>query len=191
MPNQACRPPHFPSAVPVLSLPFTLDDLFQLFPSRPVLTTHVRSATELPEPYRGLLVHQHHMTVTIERFYGSPVNVRVLESVRHGELYARQILLRLQSTGAVVQYGVVQINLSVLSEPVRAEILAGQTPLGRVLIQHDVLRTIEPLSYFEVEACPLLESWFGEAHHCYGRLGLITAAGKPAVRVAEILAPIH
>src|SRR5204863_10129261 len=37
-------------------------------------------ASALPEPYRGLLAHTEHMTVTMEAFYGAPVAVRVLNA---------------------------------------------------------------------------------------------------------------
>ena len=49
--------------------PFTLDDLFALFPDRSDRpTVETVPAEAVPEPYRGLLVHSHHMTVTVERF---------------------------------------------------------------------------------------------------------------------------
>ena len=53
------------------------------------------------------------MTVTVEEFYGSPVDVRVLECRRDGNEYARKILLTAHATGQVVQFGLVRINLGV------------------------------------------------------------------------------
>jgi len=147
---------------------------------------------EMPEPYRGLLVHAHHMTVTVEAFYGSLVNVRVLERRRDGDSYARKILLELQSDGRVVQFGVVGIRLDFCSEPVREAILAERTPLGRILIEHDVLRRIEPTAYFRVTPGPKLTEWFGlpGPRTTYGRLGIIHCDGQPAIEVLEILAPV-
>src|SRR6476659_6163217 len=66
-------------------------------------------ASALPEPYRGLLAHTHHMTVTLEALYGSPVDVRVLNADRLGDFYHRRIVLTLQRTGRTVQYGLVRI----------------------------------------------------------------------------------
>src|SRR5450755_707728 len=53
----------------------------------------------VPEPYHPLLVHPHHMTVTVEEYYGSRVNVRVIDRRLDGDSYARKILLELQSDG--------------------------------------------------------------------------------------------
>jgi chorismate-pyruvate lyase len=183
------RPPRTPAVIPTP----TADSLYALFPStaeRPVCTP-VRG-DQMPEPYRALLVHTHHMTVTVERHYGGPVGVRVLETARDGDEYARKILLELHGSGRVVQFGIVQIDLSLLSEPVRERIVEGKTPLGRVLIEHNVLRHIQPAGYLKVEPCPELCRRFGlsEPTTTYGRLGVIYTDGKPAIEVLEILAPV-
>ncbi len=44
-----------------------------------------------PEPYKGLLVHAHHMTTTMEKFHHSPVVVEVLDRRLDGDLYSRKI----------------------------------------------------------------------------------------------------
>src|SRR6516164_8596104 len=68
------------------------------------------SADEVPPPYRDLLVHEHHMTVTVEAHHGSLVDVRVLERRHAGDQYGRKILLTLQNTGRVVQFGIMRID---------------------------------------------------------------------------------
>jgi chorismate-pyruvate lyase len=148
-------------------------------------------ATEVPEPYDGLLVHEHHMTVTVERYHGDPVDVLILNHRLVGNTYARQILLTLQGSGRVVQYGVVRIHLQYCSTEVRAEILAGKTPLGRILIQHDVLRRIEPKIYLRVIPGKALMSWFGiqQSRPTYGRLAMIHCNDQPAIELLEIVAP--
>jgi chorismate-pyruvate lyase len=132
------------------------------------------------------------MTVTVERHYGGPVDVKVLNTVREGDEYARQILLELQGTGRVVQFGIVQIDLGLLSPVVRDRIVEGKTPLGRVLIEHDVLRHIRPAGYLQVEPDADLCRWFGmtQPTTTYGRLGVIFTDGRPAIEVLEILAPV-
>lgn len=172
----------------------TANSLYALFPAsadRPVCTPI--SGDEMPEPYRSLLVHTHHMTVTVERHYGGPVDVNVLESAHDGDEYARKILLRVRHTGRVVQFGIVQIDLTFLSPPVREKIVEGKTPLGRVLIEHNVLRHILPAGYLKVEPSPRMCEWFGlaEPTTTYGRLGIIYTDGKPAIEVLEILAPVR
>jgi hypothetical protein len=180
--------------IPAVTMPvtLTLDDLYAHFPDRsdrPAITPI--GADDMPEPYRGLLVHTHHMTVTVEQFYGDAVDVKVMEARVQGDGYARKSLLTLHATGVVVQLGVVHIDLSVLSPAVRREIEEQKTPLGRVLIRHNVLRTVRPVSYFRAVPSPRLAEWFGTADPTYGRLGVIYTDNEPAIRVAEILAPIR
>ena len=57
----------------------TLEGLFALFPpaGTPPQFEFV-SADDVPPPYHGLLVHEHHMTVTVEAHHGDRVNVQVL-----------------------------------------------------------------------------------------------------------------
>src|SRR5262249_33101885 len=122
-----------------------LRKLYALFPSADDPPEYeLVPADEIPEPYHGLLVHEHHMTVTVEVHHGGPVEVRILARHHEGDLYARKILLIVQATGRVVQFGIMKINLGVCSQVVREEIVAGQTPLGKILIAHDILRRIEP-----------------------------------------------
>jgi chorismate-pyruvate lyase len=171
-----------------------LATLFGLFPDqsdRPAYTPV--PGDRVPEPYRGLLVHNHHMTVTVEAFYNSPVDVRILDRHVEGDDYARKILLTLRATGQVVQFGAVRIRLDLCSQPVREAIVAGRTPLGRILIQNNVLRRIEPTAFLHVEPGPGTERWFGPELGrlpTYGRLGVIFTDNRPAIEVLEIVAPV-
>src|SRR5687767_14409217 len=72
-----------------------------------------------PEPYRTLLAHHQHMTVSVERFHGSPTDVEVLQTQRDGDFYSRKIVLHRQSDGAVVLFGVPRVNLLLMSDDVR------------------------------------------------------------------------
>lgn len=169
-----------------------LEELYRLFnPQAPVPDHEVIAPTALPEPYRHLLVHPHHMTVTVEEYYHGPVSVRVLQRLQIGDIYARKIVLEHPSAG-VVLFGVVRIHLHFCSEPVRAAILAEQTPLGRILIDHDVLRVIEPTAYLKLTTGPMLTQWFGlsQPTTTFGRLAYIHCDGLPAIELLEILAPV-
>ncbi|MBY0461469.1 MAG: hypothetical protein K2V38_29480 [Gemmataceae bacterium] len=172
----------------------TFEHLYSLFPDSPDRSQAVEvRADEVPEPYHGLLVHTHHMTVTVEGFYRSPVDVKVLNCRRNGNEYARKILLALKNDPKhVVQFGLVRINLGVCPEPVRNAIVEGKTPLGRVLIQHDMLRRIEPVAYLRVNLSPTMAEWFRvpAGTQTFGRLGVIYTGDQPAVEVLEILAPV-
>jgi chorismate-pyruvate lyase len=160
-------------------------------PSDDIAETEVVAADQVPAPYDSLLVHEHHMTVTVERHHGSLVDVDILDRRHKGDTYARKILLRLQSTGRIVQFGIVRIHLQYCDAEVRREIIAGKTPLGRILIEHDVLRRIEPTAYLKIVPGSAMMSWFGldRPVHTYGRLALIHCNEQPAIELLEIVAP--
>jgi hypothetical protein len=170
----------------------TVESLVALFPGvDTALDYEVVPGDEVPEPYHGLLVHEHHMTVTVEAYHGGPVDVRILARRLDGPIYARKILLVHRATGQVVQFGIPRLDLDQTSPAVREDILAGQTPLGRVLIEHDVLRQIEPVAYLRVRLGPAQLAWFGRAGAdvTFGRLAVIHFNGEPVVQVLEIVAP--
>ncbi len=84
-----------------------------------------------------------------------------------------------------------KINLRYCSPQVRDEIVAGQTPLGRILIQHDVLRRIEPTAFLRILPDPEMTTWFGLTQQAitYGRLAIIHCDEQPAVELLEIVTP--
>jgi chorismate-pyruvate lyase len=149
------------------------------------------SHEETPEPYRSLLSHSSHMTVTVERFHAERVEVQVLRSHADAKHYYREILLRTHATHHVVQYGMVRLNLENVPELPRNEILEEAKPLGRVLIEHDVLREIELFDLFEVTCGPalaaLLEVPLGA--RTFGRTALLHCNREPAIELLEIVAP--
>ncbi len=166
--------------------------IFALFPPSGFLAhSEVVAAEQVPPPYHGLLVHEHHMTVTVEAFHQEPVDVKILDQVRGAQAYARKILLVTRRTRRVVQFGLVRIHLQHCSPAVREEILAGQTPLGRILINHNVLRRIEPTLFLRCVPGPAMLEWFGlkESRPTFGRQALIHCDGKPAIELLEIVAP--
>jgi len=178
----------------VLTTAPTFDQLYRLFADdadRP--TASVVSSEDVPEPYHRLLVHTHHMTVTVEAFFESPVDVKVLASRRDGDEYTRKILLTTRTDRRVVQFGLVRIDLGVCPPDVRNAIIEGRTPLGRVLIEHDMLRRVEPVAFLRVRLGDKMADWFGvpPGSDTYGRVGVIYTGDHPAVEVLEILAPIH
>jgi chorismate-pyruvate lyase len=149
------------------------------------------TADEMPSVPRQLLAHSHHMTVTVEAHHGSLVDVQVLATQRSGPYYARKILLARQSDGQVVQFGIVRIDFDCLDDPVRREIEEQRTPLGRILIEHNVLREVELFNLYRVEPGPDLCQLFSivPADTTYGRTALIHCNGQPAIELLEILTP--
>jgi hypothetical protein len=169
-----------------------LPSLFALFgPADDVPASDVVRAEAVPPPYRGLLVHNHHMTVTVEAHHGDLVDVKVLDRRHQGDIYARKILLTLQGSGRVVQFGIVRVNLAFCSTPVRNAIVAARTPFGRILIQHNVLRRIEPTGFLRIHPDARFQKWFNleQPQATYGRLAVIHCDERPAVELLEIVAP--
>ncbi|HWY86711.1 MAG TPA: hypothetical protein VNX28_08300 [Gemmataceae bacterium] len=169
-----------------------IQTLLALFPPSDYLRAwDFVSADQVPQPYHQLLVHEHHMTVTVESHHGSLVDVKILDRRQDQTNYARKILLVLQSTGKIVQFGIVRIRLEFCSPPVCEAIIAGQTPLGRILIEQNVLRRIEPTAFLRIIPGPAMMDWFGltEPTPTYGRLALIHCDNEPAIELLEIVAP--
>ena len=146
-------------------------------------------ANDVPEPSRSLLAHDQHMTVTVEKHHASPVDVKVLQTRTDDDHYSRKILLTSQSDGGVVQYGIVRLNKTYLLPLVQAEIERQETPLGRILINHKVLRVVKLLSLFKIECGAELAEEFGfeVGQVCYGRTALIYCDGAPAIELLEIV----
>ena len=146
--------------------------------------------TQLPNCEQHLLAHDHHMTVTLEEHHNSLVDVKVLQTCSEADSYSRKILLTRQSDGVVVQFGIVRLDLSVLEPEVRTEIESQSTPLGRILIEHDVLREVKLLNLYKIECGDELSQSFGlpQGETCYGRTALIYCNGSPAIELLEIVA---
>jgi len=176
---------------PFESAKVELDSLLGIFfedPSSLAGFTEV-TADQIPEPFQALLNHDAHMTVTVEKYHSSQVDVQVLQTEKAGATYAREILLSRQTDQQVVQYGIVRLNFEHLGKHVQQEIESQQVPLGRVLIDHDVMRQVKLLSLYEVKPGPaLVEALRIEAAAtCFGRTAMIFCDDQPAIELLEIV----
>ena len=171
-----------------------LNALTDFFPNEQPLierAEHVASSLT-PEPYKKMLVHDQHMTVTMEAYYKSQVDVKILDRKLDGEIYSRKILLLKAGTDKVVQFGIVRFNFRYVTQEVRDEIVKGETPLGRILINHNILRHIDLGAVLKLTAGSAL------AEHLqmepggitYGRLATIFCNHQPAVDLLEVPAPL-
>jgi chorismate-pyruvate lyase len=142
----------------------------------------------LPPDYRTLLAHPDHMTVALESYHRSSVSVKVLDEWRDESSYARTSLLSRQSDGAIVQFGIMRIWLTDLPAQAQAEITQRQTPLGRVLIDHNVLREVEPISLWQIDPGPVLKKHFQLRRNdpIFGRSAQILVEERPTVQLLEI-----
>lgn len=198
---------------PIESAEVELNELIKLFYSPSDFETELGSFREvdrdsMPATYRQLLAHQHHMTVTVEQFHNCPIELQAIAIKHVKDSYSRKILLRRKSDGKTVLFGIVRIDLSVLDKQVREEIEAQQTPLGQVLIDHDVLRQVKLAGLYRVEPGRELKKWFAlpdqaanqSAHenfvsspsptsedYLYGRTAWIFCDGRPVIELLEIV----
>jgi len=146
-------------------------------------------ASELPEAYQSLLAHSDHMTVTVEAWHNSMVDLRVLAEQRDDDSYVRKILLVLQRDSSPVQFGIMRINLTGLPEIVRLEIESQALPLGRIMIRHHLMRTVELCQLWRVQPGPelRLQLQLASDEPIFGRTARILVAGQPAVELLEIV----
>ena len=145
----------------------------------------------VPSVYRKLLDHSNHMTVTVESHHAENVDVEVLRSDVVDGHYRREILLKTHASQRVVQYGIVRLYMKYLADEPRNEILGQCKPLGRVLIEHNVLREIELFDLLRVECGPVLSKFFGvePGTITYGRTALIHCDHEPAIELLEVVRP--
>ena len=146
----------------------------------------------VPQPFRRLLVHDQHMTVTLEAYHGGPVHLSVHDSVLRDDEYARKITLHARPDGPAVLLGIMKFDFRYCSAQTRDEIVGGSTPLGRILIEHDVLRHLSAGPYYRVSPHParLLSLDVDLPAECHARLARINCNGGHAVQVLEIIASV-
>ncbi|MEE2843797.1 MAG: hypothetical protein VX761_04745 [Planctomycetota bacterium] len=148
------------------------------------------SADDMPTVARKLLDHEHHMTVTVEDHHHCEVDVQVLETLFTGQAYSRKILLTKQTDRTVVQFGIVRLNFEFLATHIQQEIQAENTPLGRILINHNVLRRVELSQLWEIQVGQDLAELFRVSLSTivYGRTAWIYCNGEPAIELLEVVA---
>jgi len=147
------------------------------------------SVDDLPADYRSLLAHHDHMTVALEARHNSLVDVEALREWRDEASYARCSLLHRQTDGKVIQFGIMRIWLSDLPPAAQEEITAQRTPLGRVLIRHNVLREVEVLTLWRITPGPALHKHLGLSGQSpiYGRSAQILVDERPTVQLLEVV----
>ena len=151
---------------------------------------------EIPYPADQLLVHHEHMTVTLEKFHGSPVKVHVREEhlSDDGGFYTRMIRLTPSAQpGRVVELGIVQLDFRYVTAAVRDEILKKQLPLGAILIKHNVHRRVKPRFFLRFPPGGPVLRLLGsdDPWPVYGRLGTIYCDDEPAIELLEVVTGIE
>ncbi len=165
--------------------------LFAFFGDADLPKATILPADDVPPPYHDLLVHHQHMTETLERYHASPVAVHPYRVHQQGEMYGRKLDLSLPGSGKIVMTGLMIINLTFVKEEVARQIVEGKTPLGRILVDNNVLREVSSGAYLRLDPSDPLVARFQQdpLRPAYGRLATIFFDGKPAVDLLEIVAP--
>lgn len=146
-------------------------------------------AEKIPLRPRQLLVHNQHMTATLQAHYQQPVELHVLKHREQGDVYGRKILLTINGGRLVVEFGLVRLNLAFLPVSARQEVVSRSRPLGEILARHNILTRVEPRWYVCFLGDCQVVQWFASAAvtQAYGRIGVIYCDGQPAVELLEVV----
>jgi chorismate-pyruvate lyase len=149
---------------------------------------------EIPEPQRSLLVHQADMTPTLETYFETRIDLKVLKAVQVDMVVKREVVLFLHGSRTPVEFGAIQIHLSNFLSDHRELILANQVPLGTILNEQRIPHVSHPSAFIRVipdqvirEALEITEPvWL------YGRCNsLKDPDGWPLAEVVEVLPPLE
>ena len=148
---------------------------------------------EVPQPYKGLLVHSLDMTPTLENFYRQPIGLTVLSRERHQDAYFREVILHIDQGRQAIEYGAIRICLNLLPLAARQRVLQEQCPFGNILHTESIPHLSWPQAFFRVEADFHMSAVLRLSKPCalYGRRNvLVDGARRLLAEVIEVLAPV-
>jgi hypothetical protein len=141
-------------------------------------------ATDVPEPYQTLLVHDDDMTPTLERIYGKPVYLNVLRQWGDNEVLGREVVIEAVQPGMVVVYGTIEICLQHFPGPAVTLILEGVRPLGGILEDFSISHSSHASQFFQASCtcrvekifpCPVGTILFGRKNQLRDAMGNVLA----------------
>jgi chorismate-pyruvate lyase len=146
-------------------------------------------AVDIPPPYHALLVHEGEMTRTLEEHVGGGVGIRVLSTRARARVYVRRVLLVDEASGRPVAMGAVRLAIAALPRPVRAEVLRGRVPLGRLLRAAGLDFLSRPTGYLRVTPNPELMGlfWMTSPETLFGRTTTVLLGARTIGEIVEIL----
>ena len=104
--------------------------------------------SEMPQPYRRLLVHDHDMTSELQNFHDDSISLEVLRWLRKENTYMREVILHASTSGQPVEYGVIEILLDSFPLDLHPPILEAHLPLGGILNDSGLPYHSEPQGFF-------------------------------------------
>lgn len=150
------------------------------------------TGTKMPEPYKSLLVHNHDMTSTLEKFHGGRIHLTLLRTWRKDDSYFREVILTLDGSEKRVEFGAIKINLSLFETEPRQKILEQHFPLGRILHDYNVPYHSNPRSFFKVHADDFIAEHLqlNSRPELYARRNVLSnPKGEALAEIVEILPP--
>jgi hypothetical protein len=144
---------------------------------------------DIPLPYRGLLVHEADMTLTLERHFGGRVMLRPLATFSSGPWYFRRVLLAQEYTGRPVEMGAIRIKVGAFADRIRRQILRNDVPLGRLLRDGGVRYESRPKAFLSVTPNSEMMGvfWMREPRTLYGRRTEMIHEGAKIGDIVEVL----
>ena len=148
--------------------------------------------SEMPEPYRRLLVHADDMTPTLEEFHGDRIHLRLLGREESEACYKREVVLEAGEDNKPVEFGAIAIHLSIFRNR-RARWCSARVCPGTILNEHAIRHESCPQAYFKVQSDPLITEAFGldASTELYGRCNIHRDLnGNHLAEIVEILPPV-
>lgn len=180
------------TATAPLTPPDLLYPLNELCGERPQWQARPLAGATMPEPYRGLLVHDVDMTSTLERHHAEAIELEVLERCLEGDVLYREVVLLGESSRRPVEFGAIRIDLAAFAPAARERILEGRKPLGAILARHEVPYVSRPRLYFSLRSDALIDRALrlDGPVTLYGRRNVLAdPGGRMLAEVVEILPP--
>jgi chorismate-pyruvate lyase len=149
-------------------------------------------ATEVPEPYRSLLVHNTDMTSKLEAFHKKKIHIQPLARHNTDNEYFREVTLVLDQTLKPVEFGAIKIILDLFPNDAQREILKEQRPLGKILTEYNIVFGSKPRAFLQIASDSFIQSALvlDSEKILYGRRNtLVDAWDRPLAEIVEILPP--
>lgn len=147
---------------------------------------------KMPEPYRGLLVHERDMTGALQEFHRSRLHLKLISLSNDGKRVYREVAL-IREDSRPVEFGAIKIDLTLFPPKARAEIEKGYVPLGAILSQLSISCISRPHLFFVIDSDTFINQALDldGAQRLYGRVNtLFSPEKKVLAKVVEILPPV-
>ena len=185
-----------PAATPFSSKPILSDlyplDAFYAARGLPLPAIGKIDASEVPEPYHSLLVHNADMTSKLEAHHKSKVHIQLLARHAADNEYFREVVLVLNHSLTPVEFGAIKIVLDLFPVEAQQEILKEHRPLGQILTEFKVAFSSRPRAYLRIASDKFMDESLNlrGMKFLYGRRNtLVDAWDRPLAEIVEILPP--